>query len=110
MRDGRALYESVPGFRGSLLLFDRERLKARSITLWRDTRDMDAAATHPDYATTMASLASHFASAPDVEMWTLGGSFFSAEGDDGASSDGATADRQGDGKRSDVVVTRVVTR
>jgi hypothetical protein len=79
VEDGRALYEGCHGFRGSLLLFNRERSKARSITLWQEEEDMHAATKQPMYTDTMRALASHFATAPDVEVWSLAGSFFTSD-------------------------------
>ena len=75
----RAIYEDSDGFVGSLLLFDQSNSNARSVTLWADQQAMDGVSSHPDYASTMGEVASHFAAAPDSETWRVGASFFKSD-------------------------------
>jgi hypothetical protein len=75
--EGRMLYSKCPGFLGSVLLLDRERNRARSITLWQSATEMNGAVSQDGYADTMKTLGSHFADAPNLETWELGAYFFS---------------------------------
>ena len=45
---GRKLYDACPGFLGSVLLLSQGRNRARSITMWQSTSDMDAAVLQPE--------------------------------------------------------------
>lgn len=47
---GSALYKSIPGFVGSVLLVDRETDTARSVTMWNSVASMNDATDHPDCA------------------------------------------------------------
>ena len=66
------VYESCEGWRGSLLLLDRNSHTVTSVTMWDRQDDLDAAAQRPEYGEAMAALGAHFVGVPETRTWELG--------------------------------------
>ena len=76
----QSLYRTCDGCLGAMLMLNRERNRATSITMWRSPEHLSAAVQHPDYAAQMQRLGASFASAPEVETMALAAAAFMADG------------------------------
>jgi heme-degrading monooxygenase HmoA len=71
MRDSLPVFKKLKGFKGLLVLANRDTGKGMSITLWDTKADMTASANSTDYREGMAKVAPLFTGPPTSEDYEV---------------------------------------